>query len=96
MHGAFNRIELGLAVAMVVVYMLMVVNFQSWGDPFVVILALPIAFCGILASLFITQTTLSIPSFFGAIMSSSPSHGSIAKRAGAAPPKPPSRRAKRG
>ena len=66
---AFSRIGLGLAVAMVAVYLLMVVNFQSWGDPLVVILALPIAFCGICASLFITQTTLSIPSLMGAIMS---------------------------
>ncbi|MCW6508965.1 efflux RND transporter permease subunit [Lichenifustis flavocetrariae] len=69
MHSAFGRIELGLAIAMVVVYMLMAVNFQSWGDPLVVILALPIAFCGILTSLFVTHTSLSIPSLFGAIMS---------------------------
>ena len=69
MDGAFSRIEIGLAVALVAVYMLMAVNFQSWGDPFVVILALPIAFCGILTSLFLTHTTLSIPSLFGAIMS---------------------------
>ena len=47
----------------------MAVNFQSWGDPFVVLAALPLAFCGIAASLFITQTTFSIPSLFGAIMS---------------------------
>ncbi len=47
----------------------MAVNFQSWGDPLVVLLALPLAFCGICASLFITQTTLSIPSLMGAIMS---------------------------
>ncbi len=69
MDSAFSRIEIGLAIALVVVYALMAINFQSWGDPFVVILALPIAFCGILTSLFITQTTLSIPSLFGAIMS---------------------------
>ena len=66
---AFANIGLGLAVAMVAVYLLMVVNFQSWGDPLVVLLALPLAFCGICASLFITQTTLSIPSLMGAIMS---------------------------
>ena len=66
---AFSHIGLGLAVAMVAVYLLMVVNFQTWGDPLVVMLALPIAFCGICASLFITQTTLSIPSLMGAIMS---------------------------
>ena len=66
---AFQRIGLGLAVALVAVYLLMVLNFQSWGDPLVVVLALPLAFCGICASLFITQTTLSIPSLMGAIMS---------------------------
>ena len=66
---AFSNIGLGLVVAMVAVYMLMVVNFQSWGDPLVVLLALPLAFCGICASLFITGTTLSIPSLMGAIMS---------------------------
>ena len=68
-NDAFTDIGLGLAVAMVAVYLLMVVNFQSWGDPLVVLLALPLAFCGICASLFITQTTLSIPSLMGAIMS---------------------------
>jgi multidrug efflux pump subunit AcrB len=69
MGSAFFHIEIGLGVALVAVYMLMAVNFQSWGDPFVVIAALPLAFCGIAASLFITQTTFSIPSLFGAIMS---------------------------
>jgi multidrug efflux pump subunit AcrB len=69
MDSAFFHIEIGLAVALVAVYMLMAVNFQSWGDPFVVLAALPLAFCGIAASLFITQTTFSIPSLFGAIMS---------------------------
>ena len=66
---AFLHIGIGLIVAMIAVYLLMVVNFQSWGDPFVVLAALPIAFCGIVASLFITQTTFSIPSLMGAIMS---------------------------
>ena len=56
-------------MALVAVYLLMVVNFQSWGDPLVVLLALPIAFCGIVTSLFITHTTFSIPSLMGAIMS---------------------------
>ena len=69
MDSAFSRITLGLGIALVVVYLLMSVNFQSWGDPFVIIAALPVAFVGILFSLFITQTTLSIPSLFGAIMS---------------------------
>ena len=69
MNSAFSRIEVGLAIAVIAVYLLMAVNFQSWGDPFVVLCALPIAFCGIMFSLFVTQTTLSIPSLFGAIMS---------------------------
>jgi multidrug efflux pump subunit AcrB len=68
MDSAFHRIEIGLAIAVVAVYLLMAVNFQSWGDPFVVICALPLAFCGIVFSLYITGTTLSIPSLFGAIM----------------------------
>jgi multidrug efflux pump subunit AcrB len=69
MNNAFSNLILGLGIAMVAVYLLMAVNFQSWGDPFVIVLALPIAFCGILTSLFVTSTTLSIPSLFGAIMS---------------------------
>jgi multidrug efflux pump subunit AcrB len=69
MHSAFNNLGLGLAIAMIAVYLLMAVNFQSWGDPFVVLAALPLAFCGIVMSLFVTQTTFSIPSLFGAIMS---------------------------
>ncbi len=68
-NQAFAKIGLGLGVALIAVYLLMVVNYQDWGDPLVVILALPLAFCGICASLFITQTTLSIPSLMGAIMS---------------------------
>ncbi|HEY0422225.1 MAG TPA: efflux RND transporter permease subunit, partial [Rhodopila sp.] len=66
---AFLHLGIGLAVALVAVYLLMVVNFQTWGDPFVVLAALPLAFCGIVASLFITQTSFSIPSLMGAIMS---------------------------
>ena len=66
---AFFHIGIGLVVAMVAVYLLMVVNFQTWGDPFVVLAALPLAFCGIVASLFVTQTSFSIPSLMGAIMS---------------------------
>jgi multidrug efflux pump subunit AcrB len=69
MHSAFENIGIGLAIAMMAVYLLMAVNFQSWGDPFVVLAALPLAFCGIVMSLFVTQTTFSIPSLFGAIMS---------------------------
>jgi multidrug efflux pump subunit AcrB len=69
MHSAFQNIGMGLAIAMIAVYLLMAVNFQNWGDPFVVLAALPLAFCGIVMSLFVTQTTFSIPSLFGAIMS---------------------------
>lgn len=69
MESAFFRLQVGLAIALVAVYLLMAVNFQSWGDPFVVLAALPLAFCGIVASLFVTGTTFSIPSLFGAIMS---------------------------
>jgi multidrug efflux pump subunit AcrB len=69
MHSAFQNLGMGLAIAMIAVYLLMAVNFQSWGDPFVVLAALPLAFCGIVMSLFVTQTTFSIPSLFGAIMS---------------------------
>ena len=49
MDSAFYHIEIGLAIALVAVYLLMAVNFQSWGDPFVVLAALPLAFCGIAA-----------------------------------------------
>nr|WP_294505746.1 efflux RND transporter permease subunit [uncultured Rhodopila sp.] len=66
---AFLHIGTGLIVAMVAVYLLMALNYQTWGDPFVVLAALPLAFCGIVASLFITQTSFSIPSLMGAIMS---------------------------
>jgi multidrug efflux pump subunit AcrB len=66
---AFQHIGVGLLVALVAVYLLMAINYQTWGDPFVVLAALPLAFCGIVASLFITQTSFSIPSLMGAIMS---------------------------
>lgn len=66
---AFFHIGIGLIVAMIAVYLLMALNYQTWGDPFVVLAALPLAFCGIIASLFITHTTFSIPSLMGAIMS---------------------------
>ncbi len=69
MNSAFQNIGLGLAAAVIFVYLLMAVNFQSWGDPFVILAALPIAFCGIMVSLFATGTALSIPSLMGAIMS---------------------------
>ena len=69
MNSAFTNLELGLVFAAVFVYLLMVVNFQSFVDPLAVILALPGAFAGILLMLFVTGTTLSVPSLMGAIMS---------------------------
>jgi multidrug efflux pump subunit AcrB len=68
-NQALEHIGIGLIVAMVAVYLLMAINYQTWGDPFVVLAALPLAFCGIVASLFVTQTSFSIPSLMGAIMS---------------------------
>ncbi|HEU4438712.1 MAG TPA: efflux RND transporter permease subunit [Methylomirabilota bacterium] len=58
----------GLAFAIVLVYLLIVVNFQSWLDPFIIISALPAALAGIIVFLFLTQTTLSVPALMGAIM----------------------------
>lgn len=68
MNGAFINLGIGLLFAAVFVYLLMVVNYQNFGDPFVVILALPATLCGILTMLFITGTTLNVPSLMGAIM----------------------------
>jgi multidrug efflux pump subunit AcrB len=68
MNDAFRDLGIGLLFAAVFVYLLMVVNYQNFGDPFVVILALPATLCGILTMLFITGTTLSVPSLMGAIM----------------------------
>src|SRR5246127_1545757 len=68
MNGAFRDMGIGLVFAAVFVYLLMVVNYQTWGDPFVVILALPATLCGIIFMLFITGTTLNVPSLMGAIM----------------------------
>jgi multidrug efflux pump subunit AcrB len=68
MDSAFIDLGIGLLFAAVFVYMLMVVNYQNFGDPFVVILALPATLCGIITMLFITGTTLNVPSLMGAIM----------------------------
>jgi multidrug efflux pump subunit AcrB len=68
MRESFRDLGIGLLFASVFVYLLMVVNYQNFGDPFVVILALPATFCGIATMLFITGTTLSVPSLMGAIM----------------------------
>ncbi|MGD9881306.1 MAG: efflux RND transporter permease subunit [Reyranella sp.] len=68
MQGAFADLGIGLLFAAVLVYGLMVVNYQNFGDPLVVLLALPATFCGILTMLFATGTTLNVPSLMGAIM----------------------------
>jgi multidrug efflux pump subunit AcrB len=68
MHDSFHDLGIGLLFAAVLVYFLMVVNYQNFGDPLVVILALPATLCGIVTMLFITGTTLSVPSLMGAIM----------------------------
>jgi multidrug efflux pump subunit AcrB len=68
MSDSFRDLGIGLMFAAVLVYLLMVVNYQTFGDPFVVILALPATLCGILTMLFVTGTTLNVPSLMGAIM----------------------------
>jgi multidrug efflux pump subunit AcrB len=68
MHDAFRDLTTGILFAAVFVYLLMVVNYQNFGDPFVVILALPATLCGVVTMLFITGTTLNVPSLMGAIM----------------------------
>jgi multidrug efflux pump subunit AcrB len=68
MHDSFIGLYLGLAFSMVLVYLLMVVNFQSWTEPLIIITALPSALAGIVWMLFITHTTLSVPALMGAIM----------------------------
>ena len=68
MNTAFSGLAFGLAGAIVLIYLLIVVNFQSWLDPFVIITALPAALAGIVWMLFTTGTTLSVPALTGAIM----------------------------
>jgi multidrug efflux pump subunit AcrB len=68
MQTAFSGLGFGLVAAIVLIYLLIVVNFQSWLDPFVIITALPGALAGIIWMLFITGTTLSVPALTGAIM----------------------------
>ncbi|HEV2689827.1 MAG TPA: efflux RND transporter permease subunit [Bryobacteraceae bacterium] len=69
MNSSFLGLGLGMIFAVVLVYLIMVVNFQSWLDPFIILTALPGALCGILWMLFLTQTTFSVPALMGAIMS---------------------------
>lgn len=68
MDSAFSGLLFGLLGAIVLIYLLIVVNFQSWSDPFVIVSALPAALAGIVWTLFATQTTLSVPALTGAIM----------------------------
>ena len=69
MRSAFLSLGIGLFLAAFLVYGLMVINFQSWLDPFIILLALPGAGCGIVISLFLTGTHFSVPSLMGAVMS---------------------------
>jgi len=68
MTGAYSQLYFGLAGAIVLIYLVIVVNFQSWLDPFIIITALPGALAGIVWTLFMTGTTLSVPALTGAIM----------------------------
>jgi multidrug efflux pump subunit AcrB len=69
MQDAYGQLLFGLALSIVLVYLIIVVNFQSWLDPFIIITALPGALTGVVWSLFLTDTTLSVPALTGAIMS---------------------------
>jgi multidrug efflux pump subunit AcrB len=69
MRESFIGLGFGLLFAILLVYFLMVVNFQSWLDPLIIMMALPGALSGIILMLFVSQTTLSVPSLMGAIMS---------------------------
>jgi multidrug efflux pump subunit AcrB len=68
MTSAYQQLFVGLAFAVVLIYLLIVVNFQSWLDPFVIVMALPTALAGVVWMLFATGTTLSVPALTGAIM----------------------------
>jgi multidrug efflux pump subunit AcrB len=68
MRDSFRDLGIGLLFAAVFVYLLMVVNYQNFADPFVVFLAMPATFCGIVTMLFVTGTTLNVPSLMGSIM----------------------------
>ncbi len=68
MQSSFSGLLWGLAFSILLVYLLIVVNFQSWLDPFIILMALPAALAGIVWFLFITRTTVSVPALTGAIM----------------------------
>ena len=69
MHSSFIGLGVGLVGAIVLIYFLLVINFQNWLDPFIIITALPGALAGVVWGLFLSQTTLSVPALMGAIMS---------------------------
>ncbi len=69
MRSSYVGLGVGLIMAIILIYFLLVVNFQSWLDPFIIITALPGALAGVVWGLFLTQTTLSVPALMGAIMS---------------------------
>jgi multidrug efflux pump subunit AcrB len=69
MHSSFTGLGMGLVLATVLIYLLLVVNFQSWLDPFIIITALPGALAGVVWALHLTLTTVSVPALMGAIMS---------------------------
>jgi len=69
MRSSFTGLALGLIGAIVLIYFLLVINFQNWLDPFIIITALPAALAGVVWGLFLFQTTLSVPALMGAIMS---------------------------
>jgi multidrug efflux pump subunit AcrB len=69
MRTAYSGLLSGLVLALTMVYLLLVVNYQSWSDPLIILMAIPGALCGIVWALFLTQTTFSVPALMGAIMS---------------------------
>jgi multidrug efflux pump subunit AcrB len=69
MRSSFVGLGVGMVFAVILVYFVMVVNFQSWLDPFIILMALPGALAGIVLMLYVTQTTWNVPSLMGAIMS---------------------------
>ncbi|SDE90400.1 efflux RND transporter permease subunit [Terriglobus roseus] len=68
MSDSFTRLGIGIIFAIILVYFLMAVNFQSWLDPLIILMSLPVAFSGILWTLYLTHTTFNVPSLMGAIM----------------------------
>jgi len=69
MNSSFIGLGVGLVMAIALIYLLLVVNFQSWLDPFIIIMALPAALAGVVWGLYLSFTTLSVPALMGAIMS---------------------------